>query len=60
MPMTSYSDDESDSLSVFDINSLLDSINDDTNDESWLFDDEVQHPLEHYLAKAEELDVQQL
>ena len=58
--MTSYSDDESDSSSVFDLDSLFDGIDDDTDDESWLFDDEVQHPPEHYLAEAEELDVQRL
>jgi hypothetical protein len=58
--MTSYSNDESNSLSVFDPNSLLNGINDNTNDESWLFDDEVKHPLEHYLAKVEELNVQRL
>ncbi|KFZ15704.1 hypothetical protein V501_02589, partial [Pseudogymnoascus sp. VKM F-4519 (FW-2642)] len=43
--------------SVFDLDSFLDGIDDDTDDKSWLFDDEVQHPPEHYLAKAEELDV---
>ncbi|KFY96390.1 hypothetical protein V500_02463 [Pseudogymnoascus sp. VKM F-4518 (FW-2643)] len=58
--MTSYSDDESDSSSVFDVDSLLDGSEDGTDDESWLFDDEVKHPPEHYLAEAEELDVQRL
>jgi hypothetical protein len=55
--MTSYSNDKSNSSSVFNLDSLLDGINDDTNDKLWLFNDEVQHPLEHYLAKAEELNV---
>lgn len=32
--MTSYSDDESDSLSVFDPDSLLNGINNDTDDKS--------------------------
>ncbi|KFX90409.1 hypothetical protein V490_06472 [Pseudogymnoascus sp. VKM F-3557] len=58
--MTSYSNDESDSSSVFDFDSLLDSIDNDTNDKSWLFDDKIKHPPEHYLAEAEELDVQRL
>ena len=39
--MTSYSNDETDSSSVFDLDSLLDGINDNTNDEAWLFKDEV-------------------
>ena len=39
---------------------LITIIDDDTDDESWLFDDEVKHPPEHYLAEAEELDVQRL
>ena len=60
MAMTSYSDDESDSSSVFDFDSLLNGIDDDTDDESWLFDDEIKHAPEHYLAEAEELDVQRL
>jgi hypothetical protein len=33
MLMTSYSNDESNSLSVFNFNSLLDGINNDTNNE---------------------------
>jgi hypothetical protein len=56
--MTAYSNNESNSLSVFNINSLLDGTNDDTKDELWLFNDKVQHPLEHYLTKAKELNVQ--
>jgi hypothetical protein len=32
--MTSYSNDESNSLSVFDLDLLLDGINDDTNDKA--------------------------
>jgi hypothetical protein len=58
--MTSYSDDETDSSSDCDLDSLLDGIDDDTDDEAWLFEDEVQHPPEHYLAEAENLDVHRL
>jgi hypothetical protein len=48
------------SLSVFNLNSLLNSINNDTDNKAWLYEDKVQHPLEHYLAKVETLNVQQL
>ncbi|OBT74748.1 hypothetical protein VF21_06623 [Pseudogymnoascus sp. 05NY08] len=56
MLMTSFSDDKSDSWSIFELDSLLDDIDDDTDDEAWLYDDEVQHLPEHYLAEAETLD----
>ncbi len=53
MPMTSYSDDESDSSNIFDLDSPLDGIDDDIDDEAWLYEDKVQRPPEHYPAEAE-------
>jgi hypothetical protein len=44
--------DETDSTSDADLDSLSDDIDDDTDDEAWLFDDEIHHPPEHYLAEA--------
>jgi len=65
-------DDETDSTADSDIPSLFDDetditsnpdtdspseINDDTDDDTSLFDDEVRHPPEHYLTEAVNLNV---
>ena len=59
----SLCDDETDAESDTDLESLLerlDSNADDDDDEDDLFEDEVRHPPEHYLAAAAILDVQLL
>ncbi|KAN0101626.1 hypothetical protein V8E51_012136 [Hyaloscypha variabilis] len=57
----SSDDDETDTTSSVDtgIPSEIDDDDSDSDDAS-LFDDEVQHPPEHYLTKAANLDVQRL
>jgi hypothetical protein len=55
----SSDDDETDITSNSDTDSPSE-IDDDTDDDASLFDDEVQHPPEHYLTAAASLDVQRL
>ena len=52
------SDDGTDDTN--DIEILSDENDGDTDGEAWLSDDEEQHPLEYYLAKALNLDVKRL
>jgi len=47
------SDDETDATSVAETDS-------DTDDDASLFEDEVRHPPEHYLAEAAKVDVTRL
>ncbi|KAH7379041.1 hypothetical protein BKA64DRAFT_698284 [Cadophora sp. MPI-SDFR-AT-0126] len=51
-------DDEADSGTDTDLDSLL--IEEDTDNDDDLFDDEVRHPPGHYRANAANLDVQRL
>jgi len=53
-----FNDDEEESKIDTDLDSLL--AEGDSDDDNDLFDDEVQHPLEHYYANATNLDVQRL
>ena len=55
----SSDDDGTDTTSGADTGSPLEIV-DDSDDDVSLFDDEVQHPPEHYLTKAANLDVQRL
>jgi hypothetical protein len=55
----SSDDDETDFTSDADTNSLLE-IDNDTDDDASLFDDEVRHPLEYYLAGALNFNVNRL
>lgn len=48
-------DNEVDSGTDTDLDSLL--AKEDSNDDNDVFDDKVRHPLEHYRAKATNLDV---
>lgn len=52
------SDDETDITSDTEPESLSEEVDSDTDDD--LFDDEVRHPPEHYLAAAANLDVRRL
>lgn len=54
------SDDEADSTSDTDSESPLNEVSNIINDDDDLFEDEVRHPPEHYLAAAANLDVGQL
>jgi hypothetical protein len=52
--------DEADSTSDDDAESLFDESDDTTDGEEWLFDDENRHPPEHYINAAANLDVARL
>ena len=52
--------DEADSTSDDDTESLFDESDDSTDDEEWLFDDEERHPPEYYTSAVANLDVTQL
>ena len=49
---------EEDSKTDTDLDSLL--TKEDSDDDNDLFDNKVQHPLEHYYTNAVNLDVQRL
>jgi hypothetical protein len=52
--------DEADSTSDDDTESLFDESNDSTDNDEWLFDDEERHPPEYYLSETVTLDVTRL
>ena len=52
--------DEDNSTSHDDTNSLFEESDDSTDNEEWLFDDEERHSPEHYISTAANLDVDRL
>ena len=54
------SDNEADTASDTDLDSPLEEVNSNTDDDDDLFDDEVRHPPEYYLAASANLDVGRL
>ena len=53
-------EDEADSTSDDDTDSIFGESNNITVDEEWLFDDEERHPPEYYTSAAANLDVSRL
>jgi hypothetical protein len=54
------SDNEADTASDTDLDSPLEEVNSNTDDDDDLFDDEVRYPPEYYLAASANLDVGRL
>ncbi|KAH6668376.1 hypothetical protein B0J14DRAFT_675079, partial [Halenospora varia] len=58
--LSDSSDDEADTASDTDLDKPLEEVDSNTDDDDDLFDDEVRHPPEYYIAASANLDVGRL